>query len=539
MNKNGNTAKESLRNQAEKRLAAMPKPSGVSNADTASLIHELQVHQVELEMQNEELREAQAVIENSQKRFSDLYDFAPVGYLTLDNEGKIIEANLKTAEILGIGKVNLIGKLFTIFIDAGDKDIFYLHLRSLRKGAPQTCELRFFVKNAGFFPAQLVSTPLRDNAGRPEEYLVTIIDISARKTTEELHARLAAIVENSYDAIFSKTLDGIVESWNLSAERMFGYTEDEIKGRSVSVLSPQDRSSEVSEILRRIKNGESVRDLETVRRKKDGAEIEVSLMVSPILTAHREIIGASIIVRDITERKQWERSLLDLNERLKISNRGLEDLGHTLSHDLLKPIRGIEAFSRIILDEHAEKLDTEGRQLLKIVNESALRLRVMVSGLFNISRIARTELHRRKVDVTALVRTIVLRCRREKPSRDVEFSVQDGLSVMGDAALLEIALDNLIGNAWKFTDKRSKAIIEFGQTGSRGKTAFFLRDNGAGFDMQYADKIFALFQRLHSDTEFEGTGIGLATVQRIVFRHGGEIWAEGESGKGATFYFTL
>ena len=528
-----------LRIRAEKQLAALKKPSRTPDADTASVIHELQVHQVELEMQNEELRQAQTIIENSQKRFSDLYDFAPVGYLTLDSEGKITEANLRTAELLGVEKVNLVGKPFTMFVHVADKDVFYLHLRCLHKGAPQTCELKLTVKNAGSFSAQLVSTPLRDDAGCAEEFLVTIFDISARKIAEELNARLAAIVENSYDAIFSKTLDGIVESWNLSAQRMYGYTEAEIKGQPVSLLSPPDRVSEMSEILLQIRKGETVRDFETIRRKKDGTDIEVSLMVSPILTATGEIIGASTIARDVTDRKRWERSLLDLNERLQVSNRGLEDLGHTLSHDLLKPIRGIESFSRIILEEHAEKLDTEGRQLMRIVNENANGLRDMISGLFDLSRIARTELRRKKIDLSALARAIVQEIRKADPSRNAEIVIADDLIAEGDAGLLHTALENLIGNSWKFTSKRSMTAIEFGQTSSRGMTAFFLRDNGAGFDMTGADRMFALFQRLHSDAEFDGTGVGLATVQRIILRHGGEIWAEGEPGKGATFYFTL
>lgn len=539
MKKRMDETKGALRIRAEKQLAALKKPSRTPDADTASVIHELQVHQVELEMQNEELRQAQTIIENSQKRFSDLYDFAPVGYLTLDSEGKITEANLRTAELLGVEKVNLVGKPFTMFVHVADKDVFYLHLRCLHKGAPQTCELKLTVKNAGSFSAQLVSTPLRDDAGCAEGFLVTIFDISARKIAEEQNARLAAIVENSYDAIFSKTLDGIVESWNLSAQRMYGYTEAEIKGQPVSLLSPPDRVSEMSEILLQIRKGETVRDFETIRRKKDGTDIEVSLMVSPILTATGEIIGASTIARDVTDRKRWERSLLDLNESLQVSNRGLEDLGHTLSHDLLKPIRGIESFSRIILEEHAEKLDTEGRQLMRIINENANGLRDMISGLFDLSRIARTELRRKKIDLSALARAIVQEIRKADPSRNAEIVIADDLIAEGDAGLLHTALENLIGNSWKFTSKRSMTAIEFGQTSSRGMTAFFLRDNGAGFDMTRADRMFALFQRLHSDAEFDGTGVGLATVQRIILRHGGEIWAEGEPGKGATFYFTL
>jgi light-regulated signal transduction histidine kinase (bacteriophytochrome) len=263
------------------------------------------------------------------------------------------------------------------------------------------------------------------------------------------------------------------------------------------------------------------------------------LTVSPIKTTNGEIIGASIISRDISDRKEWERSIMDLNERLQVSNRELENLGNTLSHDLRGPIQCIEGYSSILLEQHAERLGADGGRFLKIVNENALRMRDMITGLLGISRIARAEIRREKIDVTALVRAIAQEYRKTEPSRDAEVLIQEDLFSEGDAKLLRIALDNLIRNAWKFTRKRPKALIEFGKTENGGKTAFFLRDNGAGFDMKYADKLFAVFQRLHSDAEFEGTGVGLATVRRIIQRHSGEIWAEGEIDKGAKFYFTL
>ncbi|MGB7569904.1 MAG: ATP-binding protein, partial [Chitinivibrionales bacterium] len=288
-----------------------------------------------------------------------------------------------------------------------------------------------------------------------------------------------------------------------------------------------------------IKAGGTVRNFETVRRKKDGGEIPVSLTVSPVKTIDGKIIGASTITRDVTDQKIWERSLLDINERLLVSNQELENLGHTLSHDLRGPMQGIEALTGILLKDHGEKLDQEGKQMLNKVNESTRRIRDMISGLLDISRIARAEMRREKIDVSALVRAIAQESRKNEPTRDAEILIEDGLFAEGDAKLLPIALDNLIRNSWKFTGKREKTIIEFGKIENRGKEAFFLRDNGAGFEKKHAYKMFTVFQRLHSDSEFTGTGVGLATVQKIIRRHGGEIWAEGEIDKGATFYFTL
>jgi PAS domain S-box-containing protein len=528
-----------LRGKAEKRLDKRPKPSKISQRTIASLIHELQVHQIELEIQNENLRQAQTIIENSKKRFSDLYNFAPVGYITTEKTGKIIEANVTAAEILGVEKNDLAGKVFNAFVHPEDINIFLLHLRSLHKNVSETCEIRLKNKSGVYFHAQLVSTPLTDDAGALAKFLIAVLEITARKRAEEAHARLATIVENSYDAIFSKTLDGIIESWNASAQRMYGYTEQEIKGRSASILAPPDCIGEMADFLGKIKAGESVRDFETIRRKKDGTGIPVSLTVSPVKTPSGDIIGASIITRDITERKVWESSISDLNERLLVSNQELEGLGHMLSHDLRGPIQGIELLTGVFLENHAEKLDPKGKRMLETVFESAQRMSAMISGLLEISRIARSEIRREKIDLTALANAIVQEHRAAEPLRDADVLIQENLSAEGDADLLRIALDNLIRNAWKFTGKRPKARIEFGKTESPGKEIFFLRDNGAGFDMKYANKMFAVFQRLHSESEFKGTGVGLAMVQRIIRRHGGEIRAEGEIDKGATFYFSL
>jgi PAS domain S-box-containing protein len=552
-------AVRTLRNRAEEKTVfyAVKTGKSLSPGKTRRVLHELRVHQMELEMQNEELRRAQIELGASRARYFDLYDLAPVGYFTISEKGLILEANLTAARLLGTERIALVNKPLSRIILRDDQGIYFIHRKSLFKtGLPQGCELRLVKKDGSRFWVRLDATMVQDAQGTPVCRAV-VSDITARKQAEEksvhdqamlqaerkkaeeAHARLAAIVENSYDAILSTTLDGAVESWNGSAERMYGYTEEEIKGRPVSMLAPPDRSGEIPGIILKIKAGESMRDFETVRKKKSGAGIVVSLTVSPVKTTNGEIIGASIISRDISDRKEWERSIMDLNERLQVSNRELENLGNTLSHDLRGPIQCIEGYSSILLEQHAERLGADGGRFLKIVNENALRMRDMITGLLGISRIARAEIRREKIDVTALVRAIAQEYRKTEPSRDAEVLIQEDLFSEGDAKLLRIALDNLIRNAWKFTRKRPKALIEFGKTENGGKTAFFLRDNGAGFDMKYADKLFAVFQRLHSDAEFEGTGVGLATVRRIIQRHSGEIWAEGEIDKGAKFYFTL
>jgi two-component system, NtrC family, sensor kinase len=227
-----------------------------------------------------------------------------------------------------------------------------------------------------------------------------------------------------------------------------------------------------------------------------------------------------------------------LVEELKFKNDELESFSYSVAHDLRAPLRSIDGFSLALLEDCGENLNEDGKQYLRYVRESAQHMARLIDDLLALSRVTRAELDRAETDLSSIARSVAERLARASPDRQVEFLVTDQLVANCDGRLLTIVFENLIGNAWKFTGKRSNARIEVGTTGEHPRT-FFVRDNGAGFDMSYASKLFGVFQRLHSVTEFDGTGIGLATVQRIVRRHGGRIWAEGEVGCGATFFFTL
>lgn len=221
------------------------------------------------------------------------------------------------------------------------------------------------------------------------------------------------------------------------------------------------------------------------------------------------------------------------------ANRELEAFSYSVAHDLRAPLRSIDGFSQALLEDFGEVLDEAGRLHLRYVREAAQDMAALIDGLLTLSRVTRSELHREAVDISEIVRTIFAQMHRAAPDRKVEIVVAGNLGAEGDARLLRGLFENLLGNAWKFTRNAAPARIEVGATETDGARTFFVRDNGAGFDMAYADKLFGPFQRLHAASEFEGTGIGLATVQRIVHRHGGRIWAEGEVGRGATFYVTL
>ncbi len=250
-----------------------------------------------------------------------------------------------------------------------------------------------------------------------------------------------------------------------------------------------------------------------------------------------------VLVRNRVRAERASRELEDANRELEATNRELEAFSYSVSHDLRAPLRSIDGFSQILLEDYGDELDEEGKEHLGRVRASSQRMGRLIDDLLGLSRVTRGSLRREKVDFSSIAREVAETLRDSRPERGVEFLIEDGLEVWGDARLIRVALENLLGNAFKFTAKRSRARIEFGvdpELTWRGRVpVYYVRDNGAGFDMAYAGKLFGAFQRLHAQSEFDGTGIGLATVQRIVHRHGGRIWAESEVEEGAAFFFTL
>ena len=224
---------------------------------------------------------------------------------------------------------------------------------------------------------------------------------------------------------------------------------------------------------------------------------------------------------------------------IEAANRELESFSYSVAHDLRAPLRCIDGFGQVLLEDYADKLDEEGKASIRYVREAAQQMAELIDGLLSLSRVVRNELRQDRVDLAEVARSVLEQLRRAAPDRVVETTLPDSLIVEGDARLLRQVLENLLGNAWKFTKRRTPAKIEFGAQIHDGQLIYFVRDNGAGFDMAYASKLFGTFQRLHRNDEFEGTGIGLATVQRIINRHRGRVWAKAEIDRGATFYFTL
>jgi light-regulated signal transduction histidine kinase (bacteriophytochrome) len=236
---------------------------------------------------------------------------------------------------------------------------------------------------------------------------------------------------------------------------------------------------------------------------------------------------------------QLEQRIAVRTEELVVSNRELEAFSYSVSHDLRAPLRSIDGFSQALLEDCADQLDEHGKDHLRRVRAATQHLADLIEDLLGLARVTRAELRREPVDLTAMAHRVVAELREREPGRPVDFRCGDGLAVDADPRLLRVLLTNLLGNAWKFTSRQPRPRIEFGWTPDGDRPAYFVRDNGAGFDMAYVTKLFGVFQRLHSAAEFPGTGVGLATVQRIVHRHGGRVWAEAAVGQGASFYFSL
>jgi len=349
------------------------------------------------------------------------------------------------------------------------------------------------------------------------------------------------------DAVIVSNSNGKIVYLNQAVERFFGYRPEELLGKPVEILVPRQHHekhkahrADYHAAPRRRSMGFGS-DLRAVRA--DGTEFPVAISLGFSLTNHGNLVIA--IVQDLSELRKRDKSIQSLHERaarnakLKEANKELEAFSFSVSHDLRAPLRVVDGFSQMLLEDHAANLDDHGKDCLERIRTAAQRMGDLIDDLLKLARITTYELNAVEVDLTAMTNEIIETLKLATPEREVEYIVADGMKVFGDPGLLRIVLENLLNNAVKFTAGRKPARIDIGFHESDGIKVFHVCDNGAGFDMAYSDKLFGTFQRMHNATEFPGTGIGLATVQRIVTRHSGKVWAEAEVDKGATFYFAL
>ena len=556
--------------QAETRL---------EQAETRTELAETRTEQAETRTERAETRTEQAearmerseeAIRESELNYRRLFEAARDGILILDADtGRVTDVNPFLVNLLGYPENEIVGKTvgeLSPFKDLVSNQTMWERLQ--RDGYARYENQPLETRDGRAIVVEFVSNVYR--AGEKKAIQCNIRDLTERRRSEaRLNAsfreigvlksaldehldsiRLAAIVESSQDAIIGKDLEGVVTSWNKSAEKIFGYTAAEMKGTSLMRLIPSEFRGEEVQILAKVKRGEKIEHYDTVRLTKDGRRIDISVTLSPIKDIAGNVVGVSKIARDITELKAAEKlrelnigleqSVAERTEQLQAVNQELEAFSYSVSHDLRAPLRHLVGFVAMLHQDAGPTLSEKSLRYLETISQSARRMGKLIDDLLAFSRTGRAGVKKSEVNLDLLIPEIVADLSGDISGRKINWIIHPLPVLWADRALLRQVLINLISNSVKFTGGRTEATIEIGPIpGGDNENVTFIRDNGAGFDPRYAGKLFGVFQRLHSETEFEGTGIGLANVERIIKRHGGRVWAEGAVDVGATFFFSI
>jgi signal transduction histidine kinase len=436
------------------------------------------------------------------------------------------------------------------------------------RGIEDIYELTYVRKDGSRFPAVVSVTALRDAQDVIIGYLLIGTDNTARRQADEAlrknEAQLETIIENLDEGVVVSDLKGELLHANHAALELYGQ---ESYGRvSLDQKRPHlgqfSAALELSGVygtvlpkdewpLARILRGEKLRGVEVrIRRVDTDWQRVFSYGGTLVQDARGQPLMAVVTISDITERRRaadviyqlntdLERRVVERTAQLQTANSELEAFCYSVSHDLRAPLRSLDGFSLALMEDYADQLDAQGQKYLGRIRAGSQRMGQLIDDLLNLSRVSRGETSRESVDLSKMAHEVVEELQASAPQRQAEFVIAEGLMAETDPRLLRIVLTNLFGNAWKFTAKQAHPRIEFGCSGENGDAEYFMRDNGAGFDQAYSSKLFGVFQRLHAVADFPGTGIGLATVQRIINRQGGRVWAEGKVEQGATFHFTL
>lgn len=484
-----------------------------------------------------------------ERSFLSAMDAIGDGLLTADSGGRVRFMNRAAEELTGWRQEAALGRSATDVVEVVDElETGSGGFRALLKlkgvvGSDASHECRVLSRDGVYRWLTIKATSIA-GAGDSSIRVVVMQDITRRKHSEQALHRRAVLLDQSQDAIFMWDVGGAISYWNRGARALYGFDPFETTGRSVGellpVVHPPGAESWEGALER---DGRWSGELR--RKTKDGRE----LIVESMLVVVQDRAGRKTVLetdRDITERKRTELEIERLNRELQgrvneltVLNQELDSFNYSISHDLRAPLRHIDAYSRIVLEKAGTGLSGESRNDLQRVRQGALRMGRMVDELLELSRTSRKEPVRQPTGLNSLVEEVLLELKAETQDREIEWRIGELPVADCDPTLARQVFANLLANAAKFTRPRQRAVIEIGHEMSGGQTVLFVRDNGVGFDMKYTDKLFGVFQRLHRREDFEGTGIGLATVLRIVHKHGGRVWTEAEPEKGATFYFTL
>jgi PAS domain S-box-containing protein len=470
----------------------------------------------------------------AEARFARLADVGLLGILVSRLDGSIVDVNPYLENLLGVSRHALVSGAvpWSDLTPPEWNDVdACARQQLLATGAGALREKEFVRADGTRVPVLIGSARVADGP----DILSFILDLSDRKRAEASLARLHAdrVVDARFRVVLEAAPDAIIVTdarrritfVNGQAERLVGYSRAELHDAPLALLIPERSRAEASELT---------------GRRKDGTEFALEITESPLETDEGPLVVSAL--RDITKRRRAERVVLRAKAAAESANRELEAFSYSVAHDLRAPLRAVTGFAQILLEDHASELDEAGSQLTRKIVGGAHKMGALIDGLLGLARLNRMEPKRQATDLSAVARASLTQALRDEANAarpPTAVVIEDGLWVEADPTLLQAMVDNLVANAVKFTGRTAAPRIELGRIEHDGERVFFVRDNGAGFDMQYANKLFAPFQRLHRTSDFVGTGIGLATVQRIVARHEGRIWAEAQVGAGATFYFTL
>jgi len=482
----------------------------------------------------------------AQEKFRRVVEGSPNAIILVDRKGIITLVNAQTELLFGYAREELVGQSIEILVPArfrgahpGHRGAFFGDPKTRAMGAGR--DLYGLHKGGHEIPIEIGLNPIDSEEG--PMVLASIIDITERKRSEEVlregEERFRTLANNMSQLAWMADAQGWTFWYNRRWFDYSGTTLEDMEGWGWQKIHHPDHVQRVVDKIRHCFQAGEVWEDTFPLRDRDGNYRWFLSRAVPIHNEEGKVIRWFGTNTDVTEQRERADALKEHRERLEASNKELEAFSYSVSHDLRAPLRSIDGFSQALLEDCAGALSEQGKDHLGRIRAASQRMGQLIDDLLNLSRVTRHRLSRELVDLSALARSSANEMAKLWPSRQVELVIAPGLRGHGDARLLRIVFDNLLGNAWKFTSLREKAIIEVGATDCDGTRAYFVRDNGAGFDMAYAEKLFRAFQRLHAATEYPGTGIGLATVQRIIMRHGGRVWAEGTVGEGATVYFTL
>jgi PAS domain S-box-containing protein len=465
---------------------------------------------------------------NQQAYSRGLLESSVDALLTVDSELLITDVNETMCGMVGRPRDELVGSSFSDHFLDGNEAIAGVR-RAFSQGAITNHDLTLQVSDGRMLPVSFNAGVYRDAAGEVAGVFASARDVTVHKVLEhqllEAQSYTRSLFESSIDPMMVTDTDGVIMDVNRQMELLTQCPRAALIGSPFGdfVTEPAHAERGIKETVR---DG-SVANLELTTRARDGHETVVSYNATTFVDRDEAVRGVFATARDITEFKERTSAL-------EASNRELEAFSYSVSHDLRAPLRAIEGFSRAIERRTGGQLDDEAQDMLARVRAATKKMGTLIDALLDLSRLSRRELTLKRVDISTLAAEIEAELRAGDQTRGVEFVIEDGLSAVADSRLARTVLENLLANAWKFTSQREDARIELA---SAGEASFVVRDNGAGFDPAYAAKLFTPFERLHREDEFTGTGIGLATVQRIVHRHGGQLRAEGNVGDGAAFYF--